>query len=214
MTSVGVGRGGGGQADARADDGARIVERDGGGEIVDVDRVRRGRRLVAGDVGDDDLQVCGTVRERAGRERLAVGRAGRRRRLRAEDREGAGAGGLDLEADGRDTRSRRDRPVGRVRGDRDAAGDVRRPRRGEVTDPLAGVLSTVFGRPGSSSFATFPVLSVTTARRSYSPSATSVVLHEASYGGEMSAAPMLAQLLAPAGENWNWTELTSAALVE
>ena len=74
---------------------------------------------------------------------------------------------------------------------------------GEVIDPLAGVLSTVFGRPGSSSFATLPVVSVTTARRSYSPSATSVVLHEASYGGEMSAAPMFAQLLAPAGENWN-----------
>ena len=54
--------------------------------------------------------------------------------------------------------------------------------------------------PGSSSFATLPVVSVTTARRSYSPSATSVVLHEVSYGGEMSAAPMFAQLLAPAGE--------------
>ena len=86
-----VGGGAGGEADARADRGARIVERHDGGEIVDVDRVRRGRRLVAGDVGDDDLEVCGAVGERARRERLAVRRADRRRRLRAEDREGAGA---------------------------------------------------------------------------------------------------------------------------
>ena len=37
---------------------------------------------------------------------------------------------------------------------------------GEVTLPLGAALSTVFGRPGRSSFATLPVVSVTTARRS------------------------------------------------
>ena len=51
---------------------------------------------------------------------------------------------------------------------------------GEVTLPVGAVLSTVFGRPGRSSLATLPVVSVTTARRSYGPSATSTVFHAAS----------------------------------
>ena len=83
-----------------------------------------------------------------------------------------------------------------------------------MTEPAGAVLSTVFGRPGSSVLATLPVVSVTTARRSYGPSATSAVFQEASYGGEMSAPPMFDQAPAPAGENWNWTELTSPAPVE
>ena len=37
---------------------------------------------------------------------------------------------------------------------------------GDVTEPEGAVLSTVFGKPGRSSFATLPVVSVTTARRS------------------------------------------------
>ncbi len=84
---------------------------------------------------------------------------------------------------------------------------------GEVTLPAGAVLSTVFGRPGRSSFATFPVASVTTARRSYGPSATRAVFQAASYGGEMSAGPMFDHAPAPAGENWNWTELTSPSVV-
>ena len=51
---------------------------------------------------------------------------------------------------------------------------------GEVTLPDGAVLSTVFGRPGRSSLATLPVVSVTTARRSYGPSATSTVFQAAS----------------------------------
>ena len=62
--------------------------------------------------------------------------------------------------------------------------------------------------------ATLPVESVTTARRSYGPSATSVVVQEASYGGARSAAPMFVHAFAEAGEDWNWTELTSVAEVE
>ncbi len=61
--------------------------------------------------------------------------------------------------------------------------------------------------------ATLPVVSVTTARRSYGPSATSVVFHAASYGGAMSAPPTFDHAPAPAGENWNCTELTSVAPV-
>ena len=89
-----------------------------------------------------------------------------------------------------------------------------RPAAGDVTEPEGAVLSTVLGRPGSSSLATLPIESVTTARRSYGPSATRFVVQEASYGGEMSAAPMFDQAPAEAGENWNWTELTSVAVVE
>ena len=50
---------------------------------------------------------------------------------------------------------------------------------GAVTPPAGAVLSTVFGRPGRSSYATLPVVSVTTARRSYGPSATSIVFQAA-----------------------------------
>ena len=47
-----------------------IVEGHDGGVVVDVDRLGRGRRLVAGDVGDDDLQVGGAVGEARRSQRL------------------------------------------------------------------------------------------------------------------------------------------------
>jgi hypothetical protein len=82
-----------------------------------------------------------------------------------------------------------------------------------LTEPDGAALSTVFGRSGSSSLATLPVASVTTARRSYGPSATAVVVQLASYGAARSSEPIAAQAFIPAGENSNWTELTSVALV-
>ena len=71
-----VGRGGRGQVDARADGGTRVVERDDRRVVVDVDRAQRGRRLVAGDVGDDDPELGGPVR-RAPSSRASAGRSSR-----------------------------------------------------------------------------------------------------------------------------------------
>ena len=118
----GVAGGGDAERDDAGDGGARIVQRHGRSEVVDDHGARRGGRLVAGDVGDDDAQVGRAVGERRRGERLAVGGADDRRGLRPEDRERARTVGLDLEADGRHARGGRDGAVGRGGVDVDRAG--------------------------------------------------------------------------------------------